>query len=166
MEIRKTIPQDLDAIAALYDLARQALKDAGVDQWQGGAPNRSTAQQDMENGVGYVLTDGGQIIATACLAFGHEPTYDEIDGDWGYQGEYGFIHRVAVDPDAKGKGAAGLFFQELIRQAQARGVGAVRGDTHQDNKPMQRVMAKNGLTYRGVIRVEDGTQRLAYERCL
>lgn len=165
MLIRKTAPADLPAIARLYDEARAALRAAGVDQWQDGYPNEASARTDMDAGTGYVLEDGGEIIATACLAFGHEPTYDKIEqGSWAVEGEpYGFLHRVAVSPKAKGKGAAGLFFAELKAQAAARGVRILRGDTHRDNRPMQRVMAKNGLEYRGIIHVEDGSERLAYE---
>ena len=62
-----------------------------------------------------------------------------------------------------GRGAAGLFFDELKRQAGERGVKIIRGDTHRLNLPMQRVMVKNGLKLRGVIHVEDGSERLAYE---
>lgn len=164
MIIRKTTPADIPAIETLYDQSRAALRAAGVDQWQDGYPNGSTARQDMEDGTGYVLEDEGEVIATACLAFGHEPTYDVIEqGAWAGQGSYGFLHRVAVSPKAKGKGAAGQFFDELKRQAAERGVRVLRGDTHRDNKSMQRVMAKSGLEYRGVIHVEDGTERLAYE---
>ena len=104
----------------------------------------------------------------ACLAFGHEPTYDEIEGE-GWERDdlfYGFLHRIAVAPEAKGRGAAGLLFDELKRQARDRGVEVIRGDTHRDNKPMQRVMDKAGLACRGVIHVEDGTPRLAYEAVL
>ena len=43
---------------------------------------------------------------------------------------------------------------------------AVRGDTHRDNQPMQRVMAKAGLAYRGVITLTDGSERLAFEALL
>jgi len=164
MIIRKTTPADIPIIAELFDQSRAALCAAGVDQWQDGAPNESTARRDMEAGTSYVLEDGGEVIATACLAFGHEPTYDVIEqGAWASDEPYGFLHRVAVSPRAKGKGAAGLFFDELKRQAVERGIRVLRGDTHRDNRPMQRVMAKNGLEYRGVIHVEDGTERLAYE---
>ena len=168
MLIRKTAPADLPAVGALYDQARAAMKAAGIDQWQDGYPNMDSARRDMENGTGYVLEDSGRVLATACLAFGREPTYDVIlQGAWEDTAEpYGYLHRVAVDPAAKGKGCAGLFFEELKRQAQERGVGAVRGDTHRDNLPMQRVMAKSGLAYRGVIHVEDGSERLAYELVL
>ncbi len=164
MIIRKTTPADLPIIAELFEQSRAALRAAGVDQWQDGTPNESTARRDMEAGTSYVLEDGGEVIATACLAFGHEPTYDVIEqGAWASEGPYGFLHRVAVSPRAKGKGAAGLFFDELKRQAVEKGIHVLRGDTHRDNHPMQRVMAKNGLEYRGVIHVEDGTERLAYE---
>lgn len=164
MELRPGRKEDVPAIAKLYDLARAALKDAGVPQWQEGYPNGDDALRDIEAGHGYVLTENGEVAAFACLAFGVEPTYNVIeDGSWKGQGEYGFLHRVAVDPVLRGRGAAGLFFDELKRQARERGVGIIRGDTHRLNLPMQRVMAKNGLELRGVIHVEDGSERLAYE---
>lgn len=164
MELRPAVRADVPRIAELYDLARDALKAAGVDQWQDGYPNGDDAMEDIEAGHGYVLAEGGRVVGFACLAFGVEPTYGVIEqGRWQGQGEYGFLHRVAVDPAAKGRGAAGLFFDELKRQARERGVKIIRGDTHRDNLPMQRVMAKNGLALRGVIHVEDGTERLAYE---
>ena len=164
MELRPGRKEDVPAIAKLYDLARAALRDAGVPQWQDGYPNGDAALRDIGAGHGYVLTEDGEVAAFACLAFGVEPTYNVIeDGGWKGQGEYGFLHRVAVDPVLRGRGAAGLFFDELKRQARERGVGIIRGDTHRLNLPMQRVMAKNGLELRGVIHVEDGSERLAYE---
>ncbi len=166
MTIRRGTPEDLPAIQRLYDLARAALKAQGVDQWQeGDYPGAADARLDMERGQSYVLEDQGRILATACLAFGHEPTYDVIEqGAWGAQAEtYGFLHRIAVDPAEKGKGAAGLLFDELKRQARERGISVIRGDTHRDNKPMQRAMEKAGLAYRGVIHLKDGSERLAYE---
>ncbi len=168
MKIRKATMQDLPAIGQLYAYAKAALKAAGVDQWQepGGYPQEADAQKDIENGTGYVLTEGEEVVAYACLAFGREPTYETIEGAWQKEVPcYGFLHRIAVLPKAKGKGAAGLMFNELKRQARERGVTVLRGDTHRDNAPMQRVMEKNGLLYRGIIYLEDGSPRLAYE-CL
>ncbi|RKJ40270.1 GNAT family N-acetyltransferase [Acutalibacter sp. 1XD8-33] len=164
MALRRAKERDVPVIAGLYEQARAALKAAGVDQWQDGYPNGENALADIAAGSGYVLEEDGRVLAYACLDFGHEPTYDVIEqGAWLGRGEYGFLHRVVVDGGAKGRGAAGLFFGELKRQAKERGVETVRGDTHRDNKSMQRVMAKNGLKYRGIIHVEDGSERLAFE---
>ena len=40
----------------------------------------------------------------------------------------------------------------------------LRIDTHRDNRIMQRLIEKHGFTYCGIIWLEDGTERLAYER--
>jgi len=164
MELRKAAARDVEAMAALYDGARTALKAAGVDQWQDGYPDASAAAQDVAAGTAYVLEEAGLVVGTACLAFGEEPTYRAIErGAWQGRGEYGYLHRVAVSNQIKGRGAAGLFFQELKRQAERRGVSVLRGDTHRDNRPMRRAMEKNGFSYRGIIHLEDGAERLAFE---
>ena len=43
-------------------------------------------------------------------------------------------------------------------------IGHLRIDTHADNKPMQHVVEKAGFSKRGIIYVEDGTPRIAYDR--
>ena len=40
----------------------------------------------------------------------------------------------------------------------------VKGDTHEDNYVMQKVFEKNGFRRCGIIYVEDGTPRIAYQR--
>ena len=80
--------------------------------------------------------------------------------------EYGFLHRIAIAPKAKGKNAAGLLFGDLKRQARERNISVLRCDTHQDNLPMQRALAKNGFSPRGIITVEDGSPRIAFEQIL
>ena len=40
----------------------------------------------------------------------------------------------------------------------------LRADTHEDNKIMQKVVLKNGFQETGIIYVEDGTPRIAYEK--
>ena len=39
----------------------------------------------------------------------------------------------------------------------------IRVDTHADNKPMQHLAEKYGFSRRGIIYVEDGTPRIAYD---
>lgn len=169
MDVRKTRPEDLPAIDGLYRSARAVLKAQGVNQWQDGDyPSARDARQDMEKGWSYVLEENGRVLATACIAFGREPTYEVIrEGSWGADpAEYGFLHRIAVAPEAKGRGAAGLLFHELKRQTRQRGLTVIRGDTHRDNLPMRRVLTKAGLECRGIILLENGDERLAYEALL
>ena len=54
MEIRRAVLDDVEAIAGLFDQARDALKAAGIDQWQDGYPNEADARRDIKAGMGYV----------------------------------------------------------------------------------------------------------------
>ncbi len=168
MTLRKASWEDEAAVVGLYQEAQEFLRAQGIDQWQDGYPNAASFRADVQEGTGWVWEEEGQVRGTACLAFGREPTYDAIyQGAWGTEAEeYAFLHRIAVAGACKGKGVPALFFQELERQAREKGLPCLRGDTHRDNKIMQRVMEKNGLTYRGVICLEDGSQRLAFEKLL
>ena len=40
----------------------------------------------------------------------------------------------------------------------------MKNDTHRDNQSMQRMQAKNGFEYCGVIYLEDGAERIAFEK--
>ena len=169
MIVRKTLPADLPAIQQLYDDARAALKSMGVDQWQtGDYPNAQDAEMDMIAGTGYVLEENNEVLGVACIAFGREPTYEVMkEGRWEADPpDYGFLHRIAIAPKAKGKNAAGLLFGELKRQARERNISVLRCDTHRDNLPMQHALAKNGFSPRGIITVEDGSPRIAFEQIL
>ncbi len=107
------------------------------------------------------------MAATACLGLGREPTYDIIyEGAWGTEAP-GTPSSTALPcpAPARGERVPSLFFQELERQARA-GPALPAGGHPQENKIMQRVMEKNGLSYRGVIYLEDGGERLAFEKVL
>ena len=41
---------------------------------------------------------------------------------------------------------------------------SLRADTHADNKIMQYLLEKNGFARCGIIHVEDGTPRVAYQK--
>ena len=52
---------------------------------------------------------------------------------------------------------------ECIRFAYER-CGNLRIDTHEKNIPMQRCLAKNGFARCGIIYLEDGDPRIAYQK--
>lgn len=167
--IRKAKYADLPVIGALYEDARASLRVMGVDQWQeGNYPNEEDARADIDAGTAYVLEEAGEVLAVACIAFGRELTYEKIEqGSWETDPpEYGFLHRIAVASRAKGKNCAGKMFQELKRQAVERNISVLRCDTHRDNLPMQKALTKSGFSRRGVIHVEDGSERIAFELIL
>ena len=98
-----------------------------------------------------------RIVAYFALLPSPEPTYDVIDGAWLTDEPYGVIHRMASYPDIHG------IFSTIIDYAASR-FSRLRIDTHRDNRIMQHLIEKHGFTYCGIIWLEDGSERLAYER--
>ena len=68
----------------------------------------------------------------------------------------GIKHRVAGD------GAAGGVFARCL--AFCLGLcGNIRIDTHRDNRTMRHLIEKSGFARCGLIHVEDGSPRIAYQ---
>lgn len=161
MVIRKTTEADLSRIAEIYENAKKFMRESGnPNQWNQGTPNIATARTDMERGVGYVAIEDGEIVATFMFSLDGEPTYDKIyDGEWLNDAPYGVIHRIAVTE--QGRGIIGFCINECFARCQN-----LRIDTHRDNLPMQRALLKHGFQYCGIIYLENGDERLAYQKIL
>lgn len=167
MECRKAEHADLSRIMEIIKDAQESLKELGIDQWQNGYPSKEVILHDMDCGYGYVFLEEGNIIATAAVSFDGEETYERIyEGDWLSTGNYAVIHRLAVARNHKGKGLSHEVMKQIELLCLHYRLPSIKIDTHEDNFPMQHVIKKNGYTHCGVIYVEDGTKRLAFEKLL
>lgn len=143
----------------IYDIARDFMRVSGnPTQWGDGYPVRALIEEDIERGEGYVITDGEEIHGVFMFMQREEPTYAKIEGAWLNDLPYGTIHRVATDGKCRG-----LF--DLCVDFCSQITSNLRVDTHHDNLPMQKAIARNGFTRCGVIyMLHDGTPRIAYQR--
>lgn len=160
MIIRNTKENELDTVMSLYDNGREYMRQNGnKNQWIKGFPQRTLIASDIENGNSYVVEDdSGNLVCVFAFIKGPDPTYSGIfDGAWQDDDPYYVIHRIAVA--SHGKGIAAFVYDWALRQC-----GSLRIDTHEDNIPMQRSLQKNGFTYCGKIIIEDGTQRIAFQK--
>lgn len=165
MNFRKTIEKDLESVTKIIDEAKEFLKNNNIDQWQNGYPNEEVILKDIENDNSYVLEDNGEIIATTVLSFDGDKNYDVIeDGNWITNNKYGVIHRIAVSRNYSKKGIGKFIIKISEDIARENNIKSMRADTHKDNKTMQRLLLENGYEYCGLIFVEDGTERLAFEK--
>ncbi len=175
MRIEPATLSDVDRMNDISEAAKVAMRAAGIDQWQDGYPNRACWQADVEGGFAYVARDddGGVVGAFSLVADARtndpEPSYAEIDGAWlTPDANYAAIHRVCVAPEAKGRGVATAMFAFACEKARDLGISSLRVDTHADNVPMQRTLAKAGFTFCGTIMLVDGVDaggsRIAFEK--
>ena len=143
MNFRKSTKSDVSKIMEIVKQAQEYFKSQGIDQWQNNYPNDEVINNDINNGESYVMLDGDDIVATTVISFAKEKSYENIlDGKWITNGDYGVIHRIAVENTHKGKGL----------------------DTHEDNILMQSLLKKNGFEYCGIVYLEDGGKRVAFEK--
>ena len=160
MLIRKSVEADLAQIGVIYENAKKFMRETGnPHQWNSQRPNIQSAREDMERGIGYVAEENGEILAVFMFSKEPDPTYAEIDGAWLSDAPYGVIHRIAVAK--QGQGIIGACIGECFARCEN-----LRIDTHRDNLPMQRALLKRGFEYCGVIRLENGDERLAYQKVL
>ena len=167
MEFRQAKISDLDQIVEIIELSKKYLKETKVDQWQDGYPAKEDLRRDIESGNSYVLTNKDEIIATTVISLEGESTYNSIfNGEWITNEEYIVMHRVAVHDKYKGKG----IFKELIKEAESldlnKRILSIKIDTHRDNISMQRAVVKNDFKRCGIIYLEDGSERIAFEKVL
>lgn len=156
--IRRAEPEDMQKIMEIYRAARAYMRSEGnMRQWSGDHPSMDLLASDIEKGQLYVVTDGEEIHGAFAFILGEDPTYIHIEGGaWKNDEPYGAIHRIAGDGKAKGIFKACLNFCKTQSQN-------IRIDTHADNKTMQHLLSKNGFDYCGIIHIEDGSPRLAYQ---
>lgn len=168
MIFRKTTYADIPAVFTIIRQAQYYLKSKQIDQWQNGYPNEASLAADIEHGYSYVMEKDGIIVGTLALIFDAEPTYTHIyEGNWKTTDTcYATLHRVAVAEQWKGTGIAGKMLAEVKQICRLHSVSSIRMDTHRENTSMQRMMQKNGFAYCGIIYLEDGAERLAFEKLL
>ena len=158
MQIRPAEKADLERIEAVYAAARAFMRASGnTRQWVNGYPQRALLEADIEKDRLFVIDDGEAIRAAFAFILGSDPTYAYIeDGQWPNQKPYGTIHRIGTDGAIHGAVKAALDFALQYTDE-------VRADTHADTRPMQHVLAKNGFVRCGIIYLENGDPRIAYQ---
>jgi Cof subfamily protein (haloacid dehalogenase superfamily) len=167
--LRPTCEGDLPEVMRIIADAQADFRARGIDQWQNGYPNEQSIRGDIARGESYVVTRGEQVVATAMITFAPDPNYAVIyNGEWllAEPKSYATIHRIAVDLGERGQGIAEWIVGQTERMCRKRGADSLRIDTHRDNRSMQRVAEKNGMTLCGIIHLADGAERLAYEKIM
>ncbi len=157
--IRKAQLKDLDTIVSIFDTGRSYMRSTGnMNQWINGYPSRQLLTEDIQKCQLFVAEEENHIYGVFAFIIGKDATYARIEGgQWLNENPYGTIHRISSDGTKKG------LLKEVVQWAWKQ-IPNLRADTHADNKTMQNCLEKNGFKYCGIIYVEDGTPRVAYQK--
>ncbi len=159
--VRKATLADMPAIRAVYTSAKAFMDSIGdQNQWPLGYPYDDILEEDIALGRLYaVCGEGGTPHGVFALIDGIDPTYVKIyDGAWLRKHEYVTLHRVASDGVLRGiMRVAVEFAQQMYPECD------VRIDTHEDNVKMRAVLAELEFEQCGIIYLETGAPRIAYQ---
>lgn len=164
MLFRKATMEDIPAVEIVLNDAKASMKDSGIDQWQDGYPNKEVIANDIEYGQSYVVEVDGDVKATCMITTDVESTYQVIDGAWLNDDPCIVVHRIACKNDALKLGIASHCIDQAFRLFPS--YKNIKIDTHHDNMKMQGFLKKNGFIYCGVIFLEDGNLRVAFQKTI
>ena len=158
MKVIRASMDMLEQILPVYTAARQFMEKTGnPNQWGKTHPSRELLQRHIRMGNLYVVEYKEKVVGAFAFIPGTDPTYLDIEGQWHSCEKYAAIHCVASDGSVRG------VFSEIWEYCKSQ-ERYLRIDTHHDNKVMQHVLEKNGFVPCGVIYLENGDPRLAYDR--
>ena len=164
MKLIETREKHIIKVLSIYEDGRLSLKEKGVNQWQDEGPSLESLLVDMENNFSYVLVDEEEIVGTTAVTEGVDKTYLEIEGAWLNGEDYITVHRFAVSRVHRGKGYGKKMFKEIEDLAKSKRIKNIRVDTHKDNDSMKGLLESLDYKYCGIIRLENGDLRNAYQK--
>ena len=151
---------DIPSIMTVLEAAKGIMRASGnMNQWVNGYPSEDVIADDISNGYGYVVEDGGAQEGYFAYIPSPEPTYAKIyDGAWlDDEKPYHVVHRIGSTPESHG------VFEAIMDFCFSHDPN-LRIDTHRDNHIMQHCILKAGFSYCGIIYLASGDERLAYQR--
>ena len=157
--IRKATYDDISALMDIFCKAREIMRACGnTNQWNDSYPSEDIVRKDIDSGRCIVLCMNGKPIATMAFLEGPDPTYAEIyNGNWLNDKPYHVIHRIAAAEP--GHNAAKKLLDWGFQRA-----ASIRIDTHKDNVIMHHILSGYGFTHCGMILLQNGSPREAYQK--
>jgi GNAT superfamily N-acetyltransferase len=163
MYIVKATHDRFDEIMDIYADAQNFMRENGnPTQWGVSHPSPAMISENIDSGDLYLCLDDSQnILCAFYFKITDEAAYRRIyDGEWLNGDEYGVIHHMAVSPLGRGRGIAGFCFDFAYSN-----IPNIKIDTHNDNAPMKKALAKAGFVYCGNVFYESiGEWRIAYQK--
>jgi RimJ/RimL family protein N-acetyltransferase len=162
---KKADVKDIPEIWAVLQNAIIRRKNDGSKQWQDGYPNIEVITNDIENGFGYILTEGENTIGYFAILINDEPEYLKIEGNWLTNTDFVVFHRVAIAEKYLGQNLSQKIIAFIEDFAIKMNIKSLKADTNHDNFAMMKIFEKSGFTFCGIVHFR-GSPRRAYEKVL
>lgn len=159
MNVRLAEPRDSARVLEIYARARQYMKETdNPDQWGASYPPVELTLSDIREKRLYVIEDMSDGLIHGVFVFMEDgdPIYDKIVGNWLNGLPHAAIHRVASSGERRG------ILGECVAFCLTRSKN-LKIDTHEKNAVMQHQLKKAGFVQCGLIYLENGDTRIAFQ---
>ena len=132
MLLTQATAHDFPAICALYEAVCADMLAHGLNQWHWGQyPNEGLVRASLEAGTLYVCREGDDLLCAVTVDATFEPEYADVN--WHCGVNPGTFHRIAIAPQAQGKGLGRLIMADVLQILRDEGYDALHADTLCEN---------------------------------
>lgn len=166
MQIQKAAGDDIPQIMALVQRVVPLMRAGGNLQWNDSYPNSEVFLRDVEKDQLWIAVIDGTVAGVAAITQDQEPEYANVG--WDITEPAIVVHRLAVDPDFRGRGIAEALMRNAEQVARCRRIAVLRVDTNTNNPATQKLFPKLGYTLSGEtgLSFRAGLRFLCYEKRL
>ena len=166
MQLRQATQADIPAVLDVISRVVPPMLASGNRQWDDMYPNARVFENDVFREQLWIAEADGRLAGVIAITSEKEPEYAHVG--WDFEEPALVIHRLAVEPDFRGRGVALALMRKAEMLAYERGLHVLRTDTSADNLAAQGLFPRLGYTFSGEISIEfrPGVRVLCFEKRL
>ena len=138
--IQKSTGEDLDIIFGLYREAVSYQEKNGYSRWP--EFERALIEGEVRDGRHYKILDGDAVACVFSVVYNDPIIWKEKDEQPSV-----YLHRIATNPDYKGRGMMNLIKDWAHENARQLGRKYIRMDTWRDNEQLKNYYINCGFKY-------------------
>ena len=151
MILRKAAQADFGSVCALYEAVCARMAQDASPQWVWGEyPNETFIQKTLDAGTLYVAREEDQLLCAVTIDTHFDPEYADVN--WLFGTKPGAFHRLAIAPEAQGRGLGRQIIADVCEILRAQGCDTLRIDTYAPNVRAQKLYAAVGMRRAGEVR--------------
>lgn len=164
--LRPAVTEDIPSLMQLIKNVVPIMQASGNFQWDEHYPNAEVFQNDIDKEQLWIALAGERLAGVAALTTDQEPEYAQVG--WDLNDPAIVTHRLAVDPEFRGRGIAVALLEMAEQIALQRNISVLRIDTNTANEATKTLFPKLGYQFAGEIGLSfrPGLRFFCYEKRL
>ena len=150
MKITNSASKDIDEILLFYEIATEYMKERSVVVWP--KFERAMVEKEIAEHNQWKMVSDGKIACIWATAYRDPQIWEEKD-----KASAVYIHRIATNPDFRGKRLTDKIVKWAITHAREKKIKYVRLDTVSENHALIRHYKAAGFDFLGMFKLKNPT---------